>query len=85
MAGKLGCSLAERGQITLPKLLRDRYGLRPGDRFTVIDVGGVFVLSQGESRINQLCDNLHERLLQSTSLEEMLADLRRIRDEDDEE
>ena len=35
--------MAQRGVITIPKSLRESYGLRPGDTFTLLDLGGVFV------------------------------------------
>jgi antitoxin PrlF len=38
--------ISEKGQITVPKALRDRLGIRPGDELDVIDDGGRLVLSR---------------------------------------
>ncbi len=38
--------VSEKGQITVPKHLRDRLGIRPGDELDVIDDGGRLVLSR---------------------------------------
>ena len=38
--------VTERGQITLPKKLRDRYGIRPGQYVEVHDEGGRIVLTR---------------------------------------
>lgn len=32
--------VSEKGQITVPKTLRDRLGIRPGDELDVVDDGG---------------------------------------------
>lgn len=37
--------MAQRGILTLPKALCESYNLQPGDTFTLLDLGGVFVLS----------------------------------------
>ena len=36
--------MAQRGVITLPKSLRESYGLEPGDTLTLLDLDGVLVL-----------------------------------------
>jgi AbrB family looped-hinge helix DNA binding protein len=38
--------VSEKGQITVPKALRERLGIRPGDELDVIDQGGRLVLSK---------------------------------------
>jgi antitoxin PrlF len=38
--------ISEKGQITVPKALRDGLGIRPGDELDVIDDGGRLVLSK---------------------------------------
>ena len=38
--------VSEKGQITVPKQLRDRLGIRPGDELDVVDQGGKVVLSK---------------------------------------
>jgi len=39
----MSLQMAKRGVITIPKPLRDSYGMRPGDTFTLLDLDGVFV------------------------------------------
>ena len=38
--------VSEKGQITVPKVLRNSLGIRPGDELDVIDDGGRLVLSR---------------------------------------
>ncbi len=38
--------VSEKGQITVPKALRDRLGIRPGDELDLIDDGGRLVASK---------------------------------------
>lgn len=74
--------LAQRGLITLPKSLRDEYGLNPGDSLTLIDIGGVFVLSPFPSQIDQIAARISEQLKdRGETLESMLAALREVREE----
>lgn len=35
----------QRGTLTLPADLREKYGIRPGDIFRVVDLDGTFVLT----------------------------------------
>jgi len=76
----LAVEVAQRGQVTLPKALRDAYRIETGQRFTILDLGGVFLLSPTESRVDVLCDQLREGLVaEGASLEGMLAELRQRR------
>ncbi len=38
--------VSEKGQITVPKALRDRLDIRPGDELDVVDEGGRLVASK---------------------------------------
>ncbi len=40
--------VSEKGQITVPKPVRDRLGIRAGDELDVIDEGGRIVLSKAD-------------------------------------
>jgi antitoxin PrlF len=40
--------VSEKGQITVPKPVRDRLGIRAGDELEVIDEGGRIVLSKAD-------------------------------------
>lgn len=35
----------QRGNLTLPADLRERYGIEPGDTFRILDLDGIFVLT----------------------------------------
>ncbi len=73
--------MAQRGVITIPRSLRESYGLRPGDTFTLLDLGGVFVLSPRRSEIDALAERVAERWAEDgQTLETMLEALREERD-----
>jgi AbrB family looped-hinge helix DNA binding protein len=75
--------IAQRGVLTLPKAIRERYNLRPGDRFTLLDLGGVFVLSPQGSEIDALADRITRALTErGETLETMLQALREERERD---
>ncbi len=38
--------VSEKGQVTVPKPLRERLGIRPGDELEVVDEGGKIVMSK---------------------------------------
>jgi len=54
----LTLQMAQRGVITLPKALREAYRLRTGDLFTLLDLGGVFLLSPGRSEIDAIAEKV---------------------------
>jgi len=73
--------VAQRGVVTLPKALRDTYRIREGDQLTLLDLGGVFVLSTRKSEIDNLADQIKEVLVEEgESLESMLIALREARE-----
>ncbi len=73
--------MAESGQVTIPKGLCDEYGLRAGQEFTILDIGGVFVLSPRESRVDAMLDRIRDELAaEGATEEEMLTDLRARRE-----
>lgn len=37
--------IRQRGNLTLPATLRERYGIEPGDTFRILDLDGIFVLT----------------------------------------
>jgi bifunctional DNA-binding transcriptional regulator/antitoxin component of YhaV-PrlF toxin-antitoxin module len=76
----LDIKVAKRGTITLPKPLRDRYAIDEGDGLTLLDLGGVFVLSPKPSQVDELADRIGDTLrAQGETLESMLAILREER------
>jgi bifunctional DNA-binding transcriptional regulator/antitoxin component of YhaV-PrlF toxin-antitoxin module len=81
MSDTVTLQLAQRGVLTLPKTLRENYNLQPGDSFTLLDLGGVFVLSPRRSEIDALADRLTQSLTQQgETLETMLQALREERE-----
>lgn len=73
--------VAQRGLITLPKPLRDTHHIRTGDTMTLLDLGGVFVLSPRLLRVDSLADRLADQWRErGETLESMLLALRQERD-----
>jgi AbrB family looped-hinge helix DNA binding protein len=69
--------MSKRGIITIPKPLRESYNLHPGDTFSLIDLGGVFVLSPQRSEIDVIADKIAAQWEEDgESLESMLFALR---------
>ena len=81
MMDALNVQIGQRGVITLPKSLRERYSLQPGDDFTILDLDGVFVLSRRRSEIDALADQVTQALTEGgETLESMLTALREERE-----
>ena len=73
--------LRDRGVLTLPKAVRDRYGFAAGDAFAVLDVDGLLVLSPVAPVVPELAREIERlRIEAGLSTEELLADLRRQRE-----
>jgi AbrB family looped-hinge helix DNA binding protein len=73
--------MAQRGLITIPKALREAYGIQPGDALTLLDLGGVFVLAPKPSQIDALADRIAAELQdKGETLESMLQALREERE-----
>ena len=81
MSDTISLQLGQRGVVTLPKSLRESYNFQPGDNFTLLDLGGVFVLTPVRSQIDSLADQLTQALTeQGETLESMLQALREERE-----
>jgi len=73
--------MAQRGVITIPKALRESYGMQPGDTFTLIDLGGALVLSPRRSEIDPIAEKTAAQwAADGETLETMLQALRQERD-----
>jgi AbrB family looped-hinge helix DNA binding protein len=73
--------LGQRGVITIPKSVRDPYGLQPGDTLTLLDLGGVLVLSPQRSEIDAIAVKMAAQWAEDgETLETMLQALREERD-----
>lgn len=72
--------MASRGIITIPKALREPYDLKKGDTFTLIDLGGVFILRPKASEIDAIADQISRQWEKDgESLESILQALREER------
>ena len=68
--------------VTLPKRLRERYGLGTGDVLDVLDLDGVFVLSPRATVVPQLAAEIERlRLEAGLTTEELLESLRSGREQ----
>ena len=81
MSDTITVNVAQRGVVTLPKSIREAYGLRPGDTLTLLDLGGVLLLSPRRSEIDTLADRITQALTErGETLESMLHVLREERE-----
>lgn len=79
MPDTLRVNITQRGVLTLPKSIRNRYKLKPGDSLTLLDVDGVLVLTPIRSEIDFLADRITGALLEKG--ETLNSILRRLREE----
>jgi AbrB family looped-hinge helix DNA binding protein len=71
----------QRGSVTLPANLREKYGIREGDTFRVIDLDGIFVLTPMVSMVPELAREIERvRVEAGLSIEELLQTLREERE-----
>lgn len=71
----------QRGTLTLPAELRDKYGIRNGDTFRLVDLDGVFVLTPMVPMVPELAREI-EQMRQEAGLttHELLVSLREQRE-----
>jgi bifunctional DNA-binding transcriptional regulator/antitoxin component of YhaV-PrlF toxin-antitoxin module len=71
----------QRGTLTLPSGLREKYGIREGDTFRLIDLDGIFVLTPMLPMVPELAREIEKvRLEAGLSIEELLRSLREQRE-----
>ena len=71
----------QRGTLTLPAELRDKYGIEPGDTFRLVDLDGIFVLTPMVTMVPELAREIERvRIEAGLSIEELLANLREQRE-----
>jgi len=71
----------QRGTLTLPAELRDKYGIQPGDTFRLVDLDGIFVLTPMVTMVPELAREIERaRIEAGLSLEELLSNLREQRE-----
>lgn len=70
----------QRGTLTLPAELRDRYNIEPGDTYRVLDLDGIFVLTPMVPMVPELARQIEAtRRAAGLSIEELLTALREQR------
>ena len=74
--------LTQRGVVTLPKSLREQYNLQTGDFLTLLDLGGVFVISSQRSEVDNFAREIVQKMeKEGATLENMLASIREVREQ----
>ena len=70
----------ERGVLTLPADIRQRYGIEPGDTFRLIDLDGMFILTPMVPMVPELAREIEKmRLEAGLDTAELLQTLREER------
>jgi AbrB family looped-hinge helix DNA binding protein len=78
--------VSQRGQVTIPKSVRDKYGLTHKSEVEVVDLDGSIMIVPLESavaidRMNANFDRVRDELIAAdVTLDDMMAALQRIRD-----
>jgi len=71
----------QRGSLTLPARLRERYKIKPGDTFRILDLDGILVLTPMVPMVPELAREIERaRIEAGLSIEEMLDSLRKERE-----
>jgi len=71
----------QRGTVTLPADLREKYGIQPGDTFRLVDLDGIFVLTPMVTMVPELAREIERaRREAGLSVEELLSGLREQRE-----
>jgi AbrB family looped-hinge helix DNA binding protein len=74
----------KKGQLTIPKKVRDAFHIEPGQKGTLIELGGALLILPQPSQIPALLAEIRDGLGPSEmSLEEMVSEMRRIRESSD--
>lgn len=78
--------IRQRGTLTLPAELRNKYRIRPGDTYRLVDLDGILVLTPMAPMVPELAREIERiRLEAGLSINELLADLREQRERYDAE
>ena len=74
--------IRKRGRWTLPAELREKYGVMAGDEFTLIDLGGSFLITPHASQVTRMGDRI-EQILREKNLvpEDFLESLENDREQ----
>lgn len=73
--------IRQRGTLTLPVQLREKYNIQAGDTYRVIDFDGTMVLTPMAPMVPELAREIERMRLESgLSIEELLVSLRERRE-----
>jgi AbrB family looped-hinge helix DNA binding protein len=71
----------KRGVVTLPSELRERYAIKEGDTFRIVDLDGIFVLTPMVPLVPELAREIEQyRIEAGLSTEDVLRGLREQRE-----
>ncbi len=71
----------QRGTLTLPAELREKYGIEPGDTYRLVDFDGTLVLTPMAPMVPELAREIERmRLEAGLSVEELMVSLREQRE-----
>jgi len=74
----------KKGQVTIPKRVRESLRIEPGQKGTLIELGGALLILPRRSETPALFDEVRQGLgTAEMSLEEMVLEMRRIRESND--
>ena len=74
----------KKGQLTIPKRIRDAYRIEPGQKGTLIELDGALLILPQPSQTPALFDEVRVGLgTAEMSLEEMIGEMRKIRENSD--
>lgn len=77
----LTIQVRERGVVTLPAELRDKYNIETGNIFRLVDLDGIFVFVPMFPMVPELAREIERvRLESGLSIEDLLQDLRKQRE-----
>ena len=66
----------QRGTVTLPMRLREKYQIEDGDVFTLIDLGGAFLFAPGVSVVPRLVAQIEQiRKQEGLSVDDLIEGL----------
>jgi AbrB family looped-hinge helix DNA binding protein len=72
----------DRGVLTLPAELREKYGIRSGDTFRLVDLDGIFVLTPMVPMVPELAREIERaRIEAGLSTDDLLRTLREQREQ----
>jgi len=69
----------DRGVLRLPAELCEKYGIRPGDTFRLVDLDGIFVLTPMAPELAREIERA--RIEAGLSIDDLLGSLRELREE----